>query len=280
MAYDYYEEEGGWKKNFEIVIPVILLIVVLVILGWNMGWLAGIPVLGNLFGTAQVNTLIVGDDGTISDIIQTQLAAEYAINVEIMTPQEISEKLDPTFIEKYNLLIMTEGSNGEGLSMPRKALDNIRHYHSTGKPILFIGRSGYLVTGSTQERGWSVLGFVPVQCVDEVEECDSTTGTFTGGWAQVSGYANTFMYSRSTDHPLSSGLKDKLEFGSSAGNIHYVKVAPTTGTEVWQLETEAGRVPGVVYSTGVTGGKVAYFALHPKDQIPLLRNAIKTLTGV
>ena len=66
MAEEYpyipYEEEG-WKKRFELTIPILLLILVLFVLAWRLGWLANVPIIGDLLGGKNVaNILVVGQD--------------------------------------------------------------------------------------------------------------------------------------------------------------------------------------------------------------------------
>ena len=41
----YLPPEEGWKKRFEITIPILLLILVFLVIAWKVGWLASIPVI-------------------------------------------------------------------------------------------------------------------------------------------------------------------------------------------------------------------------------------------
>ncbi len=279
---DYYEfeEEGGWKKSLEVVIPVILLIVVLVLVASYLGFLKGIPIVGGLFGAGNINVLLIGDDGTIYEILEKQLAPDMPINVETLTPEQLAEHRESSFIEKYNILILTEGSDGQGLSMPYNALQHIKYYQSRGGAVIMIGRAAYKVTDEPQTRGWDVLGFVPVDCVsDELSNCDSDSGTFQASWTRISTPHNTELYVLDKSVTgLTQGLNDKLSFETATGNIHYVKVTPKA-KQVWSLKTDTEEVPGVVYADNIGSGDVVYFAFHPKDQVPLFRNAIKTVTG-
>ncbi|GEM_PF-2023705 len=280
---EYYGmEEEGWKKSLEIIIPVILLIVVLLLAASYMGWLTGVPFIGSLFKEGNINALVIGDDGTVNEIIEKQLAPEVPINLETMTPEQLAEHRESSFIEKYNLLILTEGSEGQGLKIPYSGLQHIKYYQSKGKPVIIIGRAGYL-TENTQERGWNILGFVPVDCVsDTLTDCADQTGTLQGGWARISAPGETVLHKLDPGiSGLTTGFKDNLNFSeTTTSNVHYVKITPEGGAStVWSLETATEEVPGVVYSHNLAGGDIVYFAFHPKDQVPLFRAAIKMLTG-
>jgi len=47
MDYGGYPEKSNWKKKYELSIPILLLILVIGVLAWQMGWLNFIPGIGD-----------------------------------------------------------------------------------------------------------------------------------------------------------------------------------------------------------------------------------------
>ena len=83
--------ESGWKKRFEVTIPILLLILVFFVLAWKLGWLCSVPVIGNYAcGGDVINVLVLGDDPDITKSLD-ELKVGIALNYKVYSPEEIEE---------------------------------------------------------------------------------------------------------------------------------------------------------------------------------------------
>jgi len=270
------ESGGGWKRKFEIIIPVILLIVILFIVAWKMGWLAFIPG----FGGTTINAVIIGNDAQLVSTIETYLRPSMNINYDVLDANELKNIRDSAYFGKYSLLIMTEGVDGDTIPLESNTLDYLKDFAGSNKPILIVGRSGYLVSGSANERGWSKLGFVPVVCKED-SDCIKTASTWSSSWTPFTTAGNTTLYVRNTQHSMLTSFQPTLSFDAGIGSIGYVDINPVGGTSLIDMGTSTGTtVSAVVESgTGLVSSKVMYFAFHPSKQPALFKAAVDYITG-
>lgn len=164
MPYDYAPEETGWKKRFEITIPILLLILVLIVVAWKLGWLASIPIIGDMFKSPSTNILIIGNDQTLVNTLETQVKGDVPINIFTLSRADLKGIQDAAYYSKYNLIILTEGESGDTKTLSSLTLDQIKSFVDSGKPAIVIGLAGSQVEGSAGESGWSKLGFIPATC--------------------------------------------------------------------------------------------------------------------
>ncbi len=275
MPYIPYGEEGEWKKRFEMTIPILLLILVFVIVAAKMGWLAGVPFIGDLFKGPTTDILIIGNDQNLVRTIETDVRRDLPVNIAVFNKSDILAVSDCKRFAKYGMLILTEGQDGDTISLDRFTLECLRDFVGSGKPAIVIGQAGSDVvdsTGqSTGEDGWSILGFVPAVCKSPTA-CENTSVSYT----------RLSMFVKDISHPILSAFRDQIDFRSNSGQIKYYLVNPSQGNSILDMEIVTGaesyRGTAMVDRTvGYGQGKVIYFAFHPSFYPPLLYNSIKYL---
>lgn len=272
MPYDYAPEGADWKKRFEITIPVLLLILVIVVVAWKLGWLASLPFFGGLFGSPSTNILIIGNDQTLVNTLETQVKGDAPINIFTLSKADLKGIQDASYYSKYNLIILTEGSSGDTKSLSSLTLDQIKSFVDSGKPAIVIGLAGSRVDGSPGESGWLKLGFIPVTCQGLKIVCDETDLS----------YDQLSMYIKNLNHPI---LKDftPMQLNFSTGTIKYTGVNPENGVSLLDMEIKIGSATtysgaALIERTGAGfGGKALYFTFHPSLYAPLLKNAVNYL---
>jgi len=264
MPYIPYGEEGEWKKRFEMTIPILLLILVLVIVAWKMDWLSSIPVLSGFFKGPNIDIAVIGNDQNLIKVIETDIRKDLPVNIKVFSKSDLYGIRDAATFAKYDMIIMTEGQDGDTVELERYTLDYLKSFVDSGKPAIVIGLAGNKITGSPQASGWNILGFVPASC--KASKCEETAVSFD----------RVTMYVRDINHPILKEFVEPLNF--SSGQITYTLINPAGGTSILDIEI----VTGADTYTGTAlvekmGGKVVYFAFHPALYPPLLHNTIQYL---
>jgi hypothetical protein len=265
MPYIPYGEEGEWKKRFEMTIPILLLILVLLVVAWKMNLLVGLPIIGDLFKDPSIDIAIIGNDQTLVKTIETDIRRSLPVNTFVLTKSDLNGIRDAAGFAKYDMLILTEGQDGDTIDLEIYTLEYLRAFVDSGKPAIVIGLAGSEVTNSPQESGWAKLGFVPAVC--KANPCDQTH----------SSYDRMTMYVRNINHPVLAEFIEPLLF-QDGGQITYTMVNPSAGSSILDMEIETGE--DTYTGTAIverTGGKVIYFSFHPSTYSPLLYNSIKYL---
>jgi hypothetical protein len=264
MPYIPYGEDGDWKKRFEMTIPILLLILVFVVVAWKMNLLVGVPFIGDLFKGPNIDIAVIGNDQNLIKVIETDIRKDLPVNIKIFNKADLYGIRDVDTFAKYNMIIMTEGQDGDTIELERYTLEYLKSFVDSGKPAIVIGFAGNKIAGSPQGSGWNILGFVPAAC--KSSECKEETVSF----------GRVTMYVRDINHPILKEFVEPLNF--SSGQITYYLINPSGGTSILDIEI----VTGAKTDTGTaiverTGGKVIYFAFHPALYPPLLHNTIQYL---
>lgn len=274
MPYIPYGEGGGWQKRFEMTIPILILILVIVIVAWKLGWLAGIPILNQFFKGATTNIAIIGNDQNLIRVIESDIRKDLPVNVVPLSKSALEDISDCARYNQYDMIIMTEGQDGDTIALDRFTLECLRNFVNSGKSAIVIGEAGRDVvdsTGmSTGENGWNILGFVPAQC--KTSPCDNVSAS----------YDRVTMFSKKIDHQILYAFGDTMNFEGRAETIKYYMVNPQGGDSLLDMEIVTGtynyRGAALIdRSVGYGAGKVIYFAFHPSLYSPLLYNSIKYL---
>ena len=269
MPYIPYGEEGEWKKRFEMTIPILLLILVLVIVAWKLGWLAGVPILNQFFKSPSIDIAIIGNDQNIVKTIETDIRRDLPVNIRVYTASDLYGVRDAAEFAKYSMIIMTEGQDGDTIELERFTLDYLKSFVDSGKPAIIIGLAGSRVTGSPQGSGWTVLEFVPAKC--KAARCEEYNAT----------YDRLTMYVKDVNHQILKEFVEPLNF-SSGRLVTYTMVNPENGVSILDMEITTGAdvytgTALVERSVGYGQGRVLYFGFHPSLYSPLLYNSIKYL---
>jgi len=264
MPYIPYGEEGEWKKRFEMTIPILLLILVLVIVAAKMNWLVGVPFIGDLFKGPNIDIAIIGNDQSLIKVIETDIRKDLPVNIKIFSKSDLYGVRDAATFAKYNMIILTEGQDGDTIELERYTLEYLKSFVDSGKPAIVIGLAGNKIVGSPQASGWNIMEFVPASC--KASKCEETAVSFD----------RVTMFVRDINHPILKEFIEPLNF--SSGQITYTLINPSGGVSILDIEitTGADTYTGTAL-VEKSGGKIVYFAFHPALYPPLLHNVIQYL---
>jgi hypothetical protein len=275
----YLPPEGkGWKKRFEITIPLLLLILVLIVVGWKMGWLAGLPFIGGWFGGQVSNVLIVGDDQTIA-LELDRMKTELSLNYEVFKATDIATLRDPGYLNKYNIIILTEQAGTDATYLPSIFRGYLNSYMGGNGKLIYFGVAGSRDPADAGVNGWASMTYIQTSCARSGETnnlCDSSQSKDTHTVNMVD------LRVRDTTHPMT------LEFGASiplsVAGLAYAKVNSRVTPLVYLEVTLANQTaplsyPGIIESSSGLTGKVIYFAYHPASQPTVFKNTMSYLIG-
>jgi len=266
MSYTDYEG-SDMKKRFEMTIPILLLILVFVVVGWQLKWFAGIPLLSQFFHGPNIDIAVIGNDQSLVRALE-DIRKDLPINLYVFNKSNLYNIRDPAKFAEYDMIILTEGQDGDTIDLEATTLDYLNSFVASGKPAIVIGLAGSKVTNSTAASGWIKLGFVPVKC--KTTSCSSVSVSFN----------RLTMFVKDINHPILKEFVEPLVF-QNGGSVIYAMINPEQGVSILDMEIETGAQTydnaALVERTGSTGGKVMYFAFHPSLYQPLLYNTIKYL---
>lgn len=252
------------------------MILVLFVLAWRLGWLANVPVIGDLLGGKKVaNILVVGQDADIARLLD-EVRPGISVNYEILDQAGIDSVRDPAFLKKYDIIILTENAGADRTMLPAIFRNYLSQYLAGSGKMILIGVAGSRDPADPSINGWIQSGmdaYIPVTCKTGL--CDATNSVDFSAFDQVT------MKVRNINHQV---LK---EFGNvvtltSGQTVEYAivnaKVEPLA-----VLEINAGSTvlsfPALVEESFGLGGKTVYFAYHPSRTPTLFKNVITYLRG-
>ncbi|MFW5902476.1 MAG: hypothetical protein ACOCTT_01165 [archaeon] len=175
--YDYREE--GWKKYLEGIIPLIILILIGIVIASKMGWISGIPFLGNLFDQGPVRVAVLGDlraenANEPAKIDAPYLAAyfdaDHRYEVTTWSDLEVLEFAGEDVLDDFDLVILA----GERQFSPRVKGEIGRYIRGGGKVIL-IGDAAIQDSEYPEVIGWEVgdlAGAFPIRISPNVKRSD------------------------------------------------------------------------------------------------------------
>ena len=261
----YLPEEGSSKKRyFEIGIVVVLLAVLALIVLLKTNVISNLPIIGSLLG-GNINVLVVGDDPNINLMIE-DMKRLAPVNPMYVNVSDLENILTEKFFKKYNVVILTEDAE----ELPDVALHNLRKYLESGGNLILIGKAATRVKGDPQSSGWAIIGNIPVICSDLGKCKENTIPVNT---------EQTYLLAKDPEHPIVKGTfigKILLCPEGGCGSTTVVDVSVTNGNVVAVLSTEGMDIGinAIVEGTTIMGGKVIYFAYHPKYTPTLFKNAV------
>lgn len=273
MAYlpDEYGGYSGGRKRFDILIPVLLLIVVgIVILGKTTTMFCGTPLLGGLFcGGQQVNIAVIGSFNPTGDPSGTETVgatwvkapemqnwldgkygAAYNVQYQVYTPESL-EFLRENLLTDYDMIVLV----GER-QYTRMAKDAVENYLKSGGNVLLIGDAALVDPDDAAYTGWGKMG-MPVKLVSH-SVSGSTVETNTGVTYQALS-AGIMLMIADKNHPIFEGFsKPTIDFSKfssestcktalkviqvnaqpGAHTIGFIKGTPATATTDEDEETE------------------------------------------
>ena len=283
---DYYDpnEENDLKSRFEVTIPLLLLILILFVLAWRFGWLAGIPLVGDLLGGKTVNIAIIGEDPDITLALESDARKYLSVNYRVFASDELFNARgtgEDNPFSGYNMMIITEG--GAENDYPTRKLnwwtyEQINEFAS-GNPVMVIMQAATGVEGDIYGNGWSRLGFVPVQCT-----VPGQCTTKSKGWQQDAKLVTAFPQT----HPMLNKVDWPIYFEQKNNLVEFVEIIPKpAATTLINIEYRLGEAPDEQYPTVpviVEGsGNLAnylYFAFHPRHRPSVLTEALRYLGNI
>lgn len=268
MDYGAYPERSNWKKKYELAIPIILLILVIGVLAWQMGWLDFVPGIGE---RRVMDVLIVGED----DPLRHQLEEEVGgLNLNVIDMERAREIEDPAFLEHFDLIILTEELGEQPGDIPSTFRSHISERLGKGTDLILYGLAGTTDPAEPQTDGWTqhdMNKYIPVDC--------SGSGVCT---VEKEGYPGDMlsMAIMQKDHPIIREFGPSYDFPEYLTNITYAPMNTRSGSEVItqiKVEDPVGKTdPGIVETSWV-GGRAIYFAYHPVETPTILKNTIDYL---
>lgn len=280
IPYIPYGDESGWKRRFEITIPILLLILVFFVLSWKLGWLAGIPFIGQWFGGEKVmNILVVGDDSEITKSLD-EIRTAVSLNYQVVDGTDINNIRDPNYLSSYDIIILTESIGSDATYLPTIFRDYLSQYLSGNGKLLLFGVAGSRDPAELSTDGWVQHGmdsYVPVKC--RTAFCDSSL--VPDGSKDEHAYDQVTMKISDINHPILREFVTTVDFSAGATVEYTITNADVTPISMIEVVVGAQTLsyPGIVVDSFGLGGKVVYFAYHPSRTPTVFKNAIEYLRG-
>jgi hypothetical protein len=286
MAEDYgdylpYEEESGWKKRFELTIPILLLILVLFVLAWRLDWLAGVPIIGNILGGSKVaNILIVGQDNNIIRVLD-QVRPDLTVNYEVLASDEIDDIRDAAYLRDYDIIIITEYAGGnfpdDRANLPSIFRSYLSEYLESSGKLILIGLAGSRDPAEPTSNGWvqwEMDRFIPAECRTGL--CDSINSV------DVEPTDLTSLKIRKLEHSVLKEFGPTAAF-SSGDTIEFALVNCVGGEKLMDIEVSGGSTPlahcALAEESFGLGGKTIYFSYDPSRTPTVFKNVLAYLRG-
>jgi hypothetical protein len=265
-------EGGGWKRRFEITIPILLLILVFIVIAWKVGWLAQVPILGDMFKSKVVNVLVVGQDANVERILD-EMKSEISINRDTVTSADIKNIISADYLSKYQLIILTESVGPTKGDLSGQFSGYIAKYVNNGGKLILFGIAGSRDPVETGVDNWeaSFGSIVPVRCVSPNKPCTESGSLITYPASSLT------LKLKDINHAIFRGFGTSANF--TGGDIEMALVNPAN-TEIAVLDVaNVGSYAAVIENNAGISGKVLYFAYQPSLTPMVFKNSVKYLVG-
>lgn len=272
----YYPEESRWKKKYEMTIPIILLILVLVAVAWKMGWLP----LEAILGGGVTNVLIVGEDQGITNAID-QVNIGKPVNYKTLNMNQVKDIEASSYLEDYDVIVLTEKLGDNPGDLPGLFRSYVSQRLSQGADLILYGVAGSRDPSDPMNtNGWiqnEMEQYIPVTCQSVGEPCESNKMNHSGAITSLS------ITDEGIDHPILTQFGVNYEFSDNQ-IVSFEKMNSVKGSKVLaNLKIDTSGTPAtpavVQRSYGVNGGTAIYFAYHPAQTPEILKNTIDYLAG-
>jgi hypothetical protein len=282
----YIPPEEGWKKHFEGLVPIIILILIAIVLvGKTTNFFCTVPVLSAIFcGSGQINVGLIGDytenaqtniKANIFKLFIDQEGLKSNIHVKAV-PDYILEYPKENALKQFDVVVVAGIQN-----LSFNARDALGYYLAGGGKVIIIGDSGIRDSSDPAVIGWSEAAFgdyAPVRL--------AAVGPAIPRVTINSPQLNYF----SEEHPILSLYAEayKIDFTnftypSCNSQIDALQVAPKSGTEMLAVLASAdGRqsVLGIAEKkSGFNGANVIYFNYDPGCTYNAVLTTLRYLSG-
>ncbi len=271
----YYPEERNWKKRYEATIPIILLILVIVAAAWKMGWLP----LDALFGRGAIDVLIVGEDQEVANILD-QVRIGRPINYRMLNMEDVEEIQAATYLEKYDIIILTEKLGEEPGDLPGTFRSHVSRRLGQGADLVLYGVAGSRDPEDPNTDGWiqfEMDRFIPVTCPAVGVPCESNKETYSGTISSLS------MTNEGYTHPILKQFGTQYNFDDEE-IVEYERINTVRESKILaNIKINVAGSPTnpaiVQRDYGVARGKAIYFAYHPAKTPVIFKNTLEYLAG-
>jgi len=261
IPYIPYGDESGWKRRFEITIPILLLILVFFVLSWKLGWLAGIPLIGQWFGgVAVMNILVVGEDSEITMSLD-EIRTAVSLNYQTIDLTELNNIRDPNYLTSYDIIILTESIGSDATYLPSIFRSYLSQYLAGNGKLLLFNVAGSRDPDELSADGWVQHGmgtYIPVKC--RTAFCDSRLAP--DGSKDEHAYDQVTLKISDINHPILEEFVTTVDFSPGATVEFTITNADVTPIAMIEVEVGAQTLsyPAIVVDSFGLVGIVVYFA--------------------
>ncbi|MFW5902477.1 MAG: hypothetical protein ACOCTT_01170 [archaeon] len=270
MDYGGYPEKSNWKKKYELAVPILLLVLVIGVLSWQMGWLNFIPGIGD---SKVTNVLIVGED----DVLRHELEGISGLNLDVITMEEAEKIEHPGFLDGYDIFFLTEHMGEQPGDLPGNFRQHLATNLDEGANLILYGLAGTRVPEDPQVDGWTQHGmnkYIPVDCPG--------SGACS---VEKKGYPGEMVSLRtiSMGHYIIKDYGTEYDISDDILNFSFVNMNTRPGSsrisqiKVFEEGVYDKTPPGIVERTWGVDGRAIYFAYHPTHSSTILKNTIRYL---
>lgn len=277
--------EGRFKRHFEGIIPLIILIIIgIVLLGKTTSVFCGVPLLSDLFcGGKIINIAVIGDfnaEGTeeetaikgqyLKELLDSPLGKSYNMYYNVYTPSTLTYAKE-ALLKNYDLVILV----GDRM-FSRPVKDALQDYLGAGGKLIVIGDACTEDPDDPLYIGWGTIG-LPVRLNQDAD----LTGVRLHEPIQLQIF--------DINHPIVKGYGVQLDLTliedkpNCNDDLFVIDVNPTTQDVVAMISGEhADRrrdFLAVVEGGTLFGGKSMYFNFDPGCLPNLAISTIRYMTG-
>lgn len=284
-----YYGEGGLKKYFEMSVPIVIIILIVLIVAvklFNQCW---IPVLGDILcDTGGMHVIIICDYVETPDVkrFENEITHRTRIKADISPPTWVSEAY-LTGSKQPDLVIIY----GDKTRLTDQNREELAAYISGGGGVMIVGEAGITDPDDPHIFSWKVDDMAPmIKFEPDCEYLDQCrAGVSIGAGIPPSGSGLRLVPGGADwHHPVierSGGFPyDMAALGKIPGKVTTVEPhLPPTAWFEWQTDGKIHSTPAIIiYAPGVTGGRLTYLAYDPTkvEQRTLMENLMDYTAGV
>lgn len=270
------------QKRYESAIPLLLLVIVILIVGWRLNVFSNIPVISSTIGAGgPSNILIVGQDNRLINTLAS-IKDELATNYDVIDEQALNEVRDPGYLRNYDLVILTESLSDDATLLPSLFRSYLVTYLNGNGKLMLYGVAASRDPDEPSSDGWKqhdISKYIPVTCSGGQGLCDpDESKEFADPQETVS------LKSKDIESPILKEFGTSVRF-TTRDFVEFTLVNPRgSGKTLSLLEIERGgrtfSYDAIVEQPGLTGPKTIYFSYHPSLTPTVFKNTLKYMFGL
>lgn len=285
----YLPPEEGWKKHFEGLIPILILVLIAIVLvGKTTNYFCAVPGLSDVFcGKGQVNVGLLGDFSSAAnteikaDVFKSVLDSEGGKFKIYSRPVVIAalEYPQQNLLKPFDVVVVAGVQN-----LSYAARDALGNYIGGGGKVVLIGDAGTRDPKDPLIKGWSSAGFgdyspVRLAVAGPIEGSNFPRKMITNPQLNYFVETNPIIKDYADAYQLNF---NEISSEPSCQSINAIDVVPL-GEMIATLTSGDGNdfVPAIVEkkSGSFGGGTVVYFDYDPGCTRSAVITAIRYLAG-